>query len=71
MTFWDFIVVCLMVLVGGGLWFADSTRDVKNWAIKFALVAALLFGPYFFWDDIGSYWLSSESGPVNIETGWW
>ena len=71
MTIWDFVVLCLIALVGVGLWFDSGSRGLKDWMIKFALISTLLFGPYYFWDDIASYWQSSEEGPVKIEAGWW
>ncbi len=71
MTVWDIVVVALMIGTGVALWFYGNCDGVTDWAIKFLIAALMLFGPYFFWDDIGAYWRSSDSGPINIETGWW
>lgn len=71
MIFWNILVVTLMAGLGALLWYHTDNPSWKDWLIKFVITGALIFGPYFFWDEIAAYWESSSSGPINIETGWW
>ena len=67
----DVLVFLVMISVGWLLWRHKGTEGFGDWLLKYVLVSALLFGPYFIWDGLSNYWRSSEDGPVNIETGWW
>ena len=70
MSLLDGVMLFLMCAMGVALWFYGECSGWLDWLIKFALLASFLFGPYFFWDDIGAYWKSSPDGPVNLEQGW-
>lgn len=67
----DLLVVAVILGLGWVLWHQDETGNWWDWAIKYLLIGALLFGPYFFLDELQSYWRSSPDGPINIEVDWW
>ena len=71
MSVWDVVVIALIIGTGAAMWFYGKCDGWLDWLIKFSIVSLLLFSPYFFWDDIGAYWSSSDNGPVKIEAGWW
>ena len=71
MTLVDSIVALAILGLGWLLWHQKETSNWREWLIKYLLISSLLFGPYFFLDDIKSYWRSSPEGPINIEPGWW
>ncbi len=71
MSLWDALAVLLIIGLGILLWRQKETNGWVDWLIKFVIITSLIFGPYFFWDEIASYWSSSSSGPVDLQQGWW
>ena len=71
MSLWDTVAVLLILVMGFALWRYGEPNSFLDWLIKFLLLTALIFGPYFFWDEIGAYWHSSSDGPVDLQQGWW
>jgi len=69
--FWDILALVLMVGLGVLIWYNDSTRDWRDWLIKFLIIAVLVFLPFFFRDHLAEYWYSSSEGPVDLQQGWW
>lgn len=71
MIFWDLLAVLLMIGMGFALWRQRETEGWVDWLLKFVILSLMIFGPYFFWDDISAYWNSSSDGPVDLQQGWW
>ena len=71
MTGADLMVVGVIIVIAWILWRQEETEHWRDWLIKTLLISSLLAGPYFFADELTSYWRSSPDGPVNIEAGWW
>ena len=71
MTGADLMVVGAIIAIAWILWRQEETEHWRDWLIKTLLISSLLAGPYFFADELTSYWRSSSDGPVNIEAGWW
>ena len=65
------VLVLMLAVLGAVLWFHEATEGYRDWLLKFLLLATLFVIPVLFWDDLGTYWRSSEGGPIDIDTGSW